>query len=57
MEQEDILLNKYNEDNILKFEPSSKISKRSCRILNKMKNLLIEKNDQSLYDFIYNFLY
>jgi hypothetical protein len=57
MEQEDILLNKYNEDNILKFEPSSKISKRSCRILNKMKNLLLEKNDQSLYDFIDTFLY
>lgn len=57
MNQEDILLQQYNEDNILTFKPSLKISKTSCRILNKLKNLLLEKNNQTLYDFTDTFLY
>lgn len=57
MNQEDILLHQYNEDNILTFIPSLKISKTSCRILNKLKNLLLEKSNQTLYDFIDTFLY
>lgn len=57
MNQEDILLYQYNEDNILTFKPSLKISKTSCRILNKLKFLLLEKNNQTLYDFMDTFLY
>lgn len=57
MNQEDILLHQYNEDSILTFKPSLKIPKTSCRILNKLKNLLLEKNNQTFYDFIDTFLY